>query len=91
MATNAVSLVVNDEHLVGALQQARKQLESAGGEVVLDFAAVRRIDSRALAELEALADAAQKKSVKVALRGINVDVYKVLKLVKLAPRFTFGN
>ncbi len=89
MATNAVSLVVDEEHLAGALQQARKQLESAGGEVVLDFAAVRRIDPRALAELEVLADAAQKRSVKLGLRGVNVEVYRVLKLVKLAPRFSY--
>ncbi len=88
MATNAVSLVIDDEHLLRALQQARKQVETAG-EVVLDLTAVRRIDSGALAAMEQLAAAAQEKSANVALRGVNVDVYKVLKLVKLAPRFRF--
>ena len=32
---------------------------------------------------------ADEKGVKVVLRGVNVDVYKVLKLVKLASRFSF--
>jgi hypothetical protein len=36
-----------------------------------------------------LAGAADEKAVKVALRGVHVDVYKVLKLVKLTPRFSF--
>ncbi len=89
MATNAVSLVIDDEHLLHALQQVHKQLETAGGEVVLDLTAVRRIDPGALAAMEQLAAAAQEKSANVALRGVNVDVYKVLKLVKLAPRFRF--
>ena len=34
---------------------------------------------------------ADAKTVKVVLRGVNVDVYKVLKLVKLTPRFSFVN
>jgi hypothetical protein len=36
-----------------------------------------------------LARVADEKAVKVALRGVNVDVYKVLKLVKLTRRFSF--
>jgi anti-anti-sigma regulatory factor len=39
--------------------------------------------------LEELADRADEKGIKVALRGVNVDVYKVLKLVKLSSRFAF--
>ena len=34
---------------------------------------------------------ADEKSVKVVLRGVSVDVYKVLKLVKLAHRFSLVN
>jgi hypothetical protein len=41
---------------------------------------------RALEELAALADA---KSVKVVLRAVNVDIYRVLKLMKLTGRFSF--
>ncbi len=91
MATDTVSFGIGDEQVITVLQQARQRLAGADGEVTLDFSAVRRIDSRALAELETLADAAQNRSIRLALRGVNVDVYKVLKLVKLAPRFTFVN
>ena len=39
--------------------------------------------------LEQLAGLAAEKSVKVVLRAVNVDVYKVLKLLKLTGRFVF--
>jgi hypothetical protein len=41
--------------------------------------------------MEELAQLASEKNVKVALRSVNVDVYKVLKLVKLTRRFSFVN
>jgi hypothetical protein len=34
---------------------------------------------------------AADKGVKVVLRGVKVDVYKVLKLVRLAPRMSFAS
>ena len=89
MTMIAAWLSIEENNVVPALQEAAAKLEGAGGEVVLDFVSVRRIDSSALRELEELASLADKYAVKVVLRGINVDVYKVLKLVKLAPRFTF--
>jgi len=64
------------------LQDALGKLDNAKGELVLDFSSVRRIDSSEVRALENLAKAAEEKSVKVALSGVNVDVYKVLKLVK---------
>jgi hypothetical protein len=39
--------------------------------------------------MEELVDRADNQSVKVVLCEVNVDIYKVLKLVKLAPRFSF--
>ena len=57
--------------------------------MILDFSAVRRIDPDALTLLKALAGLADEKGVKLALRGVNVSIYKVLKLVNLAPRFSF--
>ena len=39
--------------------------------------------------LEELASIADDKAVKLVLRGVNVDIYKVLKLVKLTSRFSF--
>lgn len=89
MPTVAVWLNVDEKSVLSALQEAAEKLDGAEGEVVLDFASVRRIDSSALRAMEGFASIADKKAVKVVLRGVNVDVYKVLKLVKLAPRFSF--
>ena len=50
---------------------------------------MRRIDPNALTEMEELASLADEKGVKVVLRGVNVDIYEVLKLMKLTSRFSF--
>jgi anti-anti-sigma regulatory factor len=71
------------------IAQALAKLDGASREVALDLSSVRRIDPSAIGALEKLAGAADEKAVKVALRGVHVDVYKVLKLVKLTPRFSF--
>ncbi len=89
MTTSGVWLMIDGERPVPALLEALDRLDGAGGEMLLDFSAVRRIDSGALVAMEKLAASAGEKSVKVVLRGVNVDVYKVLKLVKLAPRFSY--
>ena len=84
-------LKIDGERVVQGLQEAGDKLDNAQGEVVLDFSAVRRIDPSALRELEKLAGVADDKAVRVGLRGVNIDVYKVLKLVKLTSRFSFVN
>jgi len=89
MATNLVLLKLDGDRLVHALQEAREKLNGAQGEVVLDFSSVLRIDPGALRAMEELANASDGKETKIALRGVSVDVYKVLKLMRLAPRFTF--
>ncbi len=89
MTTFPVWLKTDGEPLLQALQEAGEQLESAEGDVFLDFSSVRRIDPSALREMEELAGKADDKAVKVVLRGVNVDIYKVLKLVKLTSRFSF--
>ncbi len=71
------------------MREALETLNGDGGEVVLDCSSVQRIDPSALLALEQLAGAADDQSVKVVLRGVNVGVYRVLKLMKLAPRFSF--
>jgi len=91
MATIAVFLNINEERIVPALQEAGRNLDGAQGEAVLDFSSVRRINSSALRALEEFARLADEKTVKVVLRGVNVDVYKVLKLVKLTGQFSFMN
>ena len=89
MATIAVWLKIDEENVVQALQEAGEKLDSVEGEVALDFSSVRRIDPSALRALEEFAGVADSKGVKVVLRGVNVGVYKVLKLVKLTSRFSF--
>ena len=91
MAMIAVWLKIDEEHVVQALQEAGEKLDSVEGEVALDFSSVRRIDASALRAMEEFAVVADDKGVKVVLRGVNVGVYKVLKLVKLTSRFSFVN
>ena len=86
-----VWLSVDEKRIVPSLQEALEKLDTSQGEVVLDFSAVRRIDSSALWALQCVADEADRKSVKLVLSGVSVAVYKVLKLAKLASRFSFSN
>ena len=89
MATIAVWLKIDEERVVQALQEAGETLNSAEGDLLLDFSSMRRIEPSALKVMEEFAGIADGKGVKVVLRGVNVDVYRVFKLVKLASRFSF--
>jgi len=91
MAITAVWLKVEEEGVVQALQEAGEKLDIAEGEVMLDFSSVLRIDVSGLMALEEFAGRADDKGVRVALRGVNVSIYKVLKLVKLTSRLSFVN
>ena len=79
---------LDGDGLVQALQQA---LDGAGDSLVLDLSSVTRVDASAMRALEKLAEEAATKSIEVGLRGVNVDVYKVLKLARLTRRFSFKN
>ena len=81
--------LIDEKHLVIALQEAEEKL-GTDHEAILDFSAVRRVDSITLQAIEEFARIAEEKTVKVVLVGVNVAVYKVLKLVKLTRRFSFG-
>lgn len=93
---------VDGEHVAASLGEICAALQDAPdasgtgaretdiiGEIFIDFAAVRRLDADAVRALEALAAVAQEKQMKLVLRGVNVEVYRVLKLVKLAKRYSF--
>jgi anti-anti-sigma regulatory factor len=80
-------LEVDADNPAAVLQAACENLES-GDEVTLDLGRAR-IGTVALRGLEALAQAADKKTAKITLRGVNVEVYKVLKLARLASRFSY--
>jgi anti-anti-sigma regulatory factor len=87
----AMSIKIEETGVALALHEAGTRLDSAADETALDFSSVRRIDSSALRALEELVGIADAKAVKIVLSGVNVDVYKVLKLGKLTRRFSFAN
>ncbi len=89
MSTIAVVLKIDAARVANCLLEARTALDSAPGETILDFSSVQRIDPQALKAMEELIDLADGKGIKIGVRGVNVDIYKVLKLVRLAPRFCF--
>jgi anti-anti-sigma regulatory factor len=91
MTTTAEVEKVNGENVEQALDDVRRKLAGTEGAVILDFSGVRRVDGNGLRAIEDLANAADEKSVKISLQGVNVDVYKVLKLARLAARFSFVN
>jgi anti-anti-sigma factor len=86
-----VWLSVDDKRLVPDLREASEKLDTSQGDAVLDFSSVCRIDSSALRVMEDLVGEADRKGVKVVLCGVSVAVYKVLKLARLASRFSFTN
>ncbi len=88
MAMIAECIELEKERAVAALDEALQKLDAVDHEMVLDLSSLQRMDASGLRALEALADAAEKKSIKLGLRGVSVEVYKVLKLMKLAPRFS---
>jgi len=90
-ATVPACFAIDGERVAEELRGACEKLDSASGEVVLDFSSVHRIDTGALMGMEKLARAAEGKNVRVALRGLTVENYKVLKLARLASRFSFAD
>lgn len=85
------SLVLDGERVTEGLQDVCKNLGNADGEALLDFFFVERIDQSGLRALTELAGAAEEKKVRVILRGVNVEIYKVMKLARLTERFAFVN
>lgn len=81
--------LIDEEHLAEALEDAWERLHTADGDAALDLSAVRRIGLDGITALQRLAARADEEGVKVVLLGVNVEVYKVLKLVSLAQRFSF--
>ena len=93
LPTNVAEMSINieDTRLLASLKDALEKSVKANGEAVLDFSSVHRLDSSALRLLQEYAGLADEKAVKIVLRGVNTDIYKVLTLVKLTHRFLFVN
>lgn len=90
MTTNAAWITVYPERVVNVLEQdAVERVNSGEREVTLDFSSVLRIDGNAVSALEELARLADDRSAAIVLRGVNVDIYRVLKQLKLTQRFHF--
>ena len=91
MAMIAVWLKIDEEHVAQALQEAGENWTAPRAKwswISLPCAGSIRVRSERWKSSRATPTT---KAVKVVLRGVNVDVYKVLKLVKLASRFSFVN
>lgn len=91
MTTACESIVVNGEHVAETLKEVRDSLPANGGEVLLDFFFVQTLDPAGIERLEELSATSQLLKVKVILRGVNVELYKVLKLSDLTDKFLFIN
>jgi len=89
MTTVPVFLEIDAERVRDSLQGALEFVESAEGEAVLDFSGVSRIDAKHVSTLQEIASMADFAGVKLGLCGVNVKIYKVLKLARLAERFGF--
>ena len=75
--------------MIRGLEDAAKNLDGSGVETVLEFSAVSRLDASSLQALQEFASLANEKRSKVIIRGLNVEVYKALKLAKLTRVFSF--
>ena len=92
MAPNMkIFLKIECDKILECLRLAGEKVGEGHGEPVLDFSAVHRIDPAALRAIEELAAASDRQNVKLGMRGVNVSIYKVLKLANLSQHFTFLN
>jgi len=88
MAGTTEFVKLGQRGLVVDLEEASKKLD-VKRDTGLDFSSVRRINSAELQAMERFAGVANEKGIKVVVRGVNVDVYKVLTLMGLTRRFSF--
>jgi ABC-type transporter Mla MlaB component len=91
MATIALLSKLTEESASPLLREAGQKLAGAEGEVVVDFSSLLRITAAELNLVKEFVGKSDAKNVKVVLRGVNVDIYKVLTLTNLASRFSFVN
>lgn len=83
------SFVIDGEHVAQQVIDIRAKLAAEGPEVLLDFFLAQSLDPAGIQALEELAGAADIENAKIVLRGVNIEMYKVLKLAGLSDKFTF--
>ena len=75
--------------LAPLIQEALEGLKTADSALTIDLSGVRRLDPAALPLFERLAAESRNQAVRLTLSGVDVRVYKVLKLSGLAAQFSF--
>jgi anti-anti-sigma factor len=88
METNTLCLKIDGNNVKADLLEAEESLEGRQ-ELALDLSGVGRIDSAGLEGLQSFAHRAEDRKIKVALLGVNVNVYKTLKVARLTRCFSF--
>jgi anti-anti-sigma regulatory factor len=83
------NFVIDEEHIAQQLNDIREKLATEWPEVLLDFFLAQSFDPASIRALEDLAGAADSVNAKIVLRGVNIEMYKVLKLAGLCDRFSF--
>ncbi len=91
MAKIAEWFRVDPARVSDSLRDAQQKLNAVEGEQVLDMSSVRQVDVKGMAALQELMSVAEEKKLKLILRGVNIDVYRVLKLTRAADRLAFIN
>jgi anti-anti-sigma regulatory factor len=89
VATMAMRFQVEQERITSIVQEAAQKLEKTDVDLVLDFSSVSRLDTSSVEALEELAQLAENRGAEIVLREVNIDVYKVLKLIGLTTKFEF--
>ncbi len=89
MPVDSVWPLAGAEGVARAFEDLAGRWETVDGELTFDFSGVRKVDVAGLRAMSALAAKAADGKVKIALKGVNVDVYKALKLVGLTTAFVF--
>jgi len=91
METNTAFLSIDEGNLTSAFERAGKTLDGENRQLSVDLSCVRRVDSAGLNAIQDFAHRADEKKVKVVFRGVNVNVYKMLKMARLTRHFLFAN
>ena len=89
MPVSSILLEMDKTQLGTVLERAIGMLGGSDSELTLDFTSVDRVGPDDLKLLEKVGTVAAGKSARVVLRGINVRIYKALKIANLTERFGF--
>ena len=89
MTTVADWITIDAETAAASLRRIAEVGPNKDAQLRLDLSQVKRIDEPTLTALGALAFDAESLHSQIVLRGVNADIYKVMKLMNVAQRFQF--